>query len=310
MTYAIVAREPVAGEVGGAVQTHFFNAGAVVLWPEAGTGVVATMAMAETAYGRLGLHLMRRGVTAEAALTQLLQRDSMSAVRQVAMLDLRGAPAAHTGEVCIPAAGHRCGRDVVALGNMLAREGTWDRMVDAYQTATGPLAARLLAALEAGEQAGGDIRGKQSAAIVVVKSEADPDAGQIGTGVIVPQVDLRVDDSREPLIELRRLMTLDSFYKELLALLTTPGLFVGPFTVTAPTWSAAADTLKSGQRLLGDNQEATFWLAVLLARAGELTNAQRQMAVAVSVHPPLREFATRLVGQNMLTGAQAAALCT
>ncbi len=115
MTYAIVASEPVAGEVGGAVQTHFFNAGAVVLWPEAGTGVVATMAMAETAYGRLGLHLMR------------------------------------------------CGRDVVALGNMLAREGTWDRMVDAYQTATGPFAARLLAALEAGEQAGGDIRGKQSA---------------------------------------------------------------------------------------------------------------------------------------------------
>src|SRR5580704_7790697 len=113
MTYAIVARDPVAGEIGGAVQTHFFNAGAVVLWPEAGTGMVATMAMAETAYGRMGLTLMRQGATAEAALTQLLRRDAISAVRQVAMLDVRGAPAVHTGEACIPAAGHRSGLDVV-----------------------------------------------------------------------------------------------------------------------------------------------------------------------------------------------------
>jgi uncharacterized Ntn-hydrolase superfamily protein len=308
MTYAIVARDPIAGEVGGAVQTHFFNAGAVVLWPEAGTGVIATMAMAETAYGRLALRLLRQGLSAEAALTQLLKRDTMAAVRQVAVMGVRGAPAAHTGESCISAAGHRSRPDVVALGNMLAREGTWDRMNDAFEAATGSLASRLLTALEAAEQAGGDIRGRQSAAIVVVKSAADPEAGEIGTEAIVPQVDLRVDDSAEPLIELRRLLTLDSFYKELLALLTTPGLFVGPFSA-AINWSAAVDALRSGQRLLGDNQEATFWLAVLLARAGEMDMARRQMAAAVAVHPPLREFAVRLVPQNMLTAAQAAALC-
>jgi uncharacterized Ntn-hydrolase superfamily protein len=308
MTYAIVARDPIAGEVGGAVQTHFFNAGAVVLWPEAGTGVIATMAMAETAYGRLGLHLLRQGHSADAALTQLLKRDSKAAVRQVAVMGVRGAPAAHTGESCISAAGHRSRRDVVALGNMLAREGTWDRMTDAFEGGTGSLASRLLTALEAAEQAGGDIRGRQSAAIVVVKSVADPGTGEIGTEAIVPQVDLRVDDSAEPLIELRRLLTLDSFYKELLALLTTPGLFVGPFNA-AINWSAAVDALRSGQQLLGNNQEATFWLAILLTRAGEMEMARRQMATAVAVHPPLREFAARLVPQNMLTAAQAAALC-
>jgi uncharacterized Ntn-hydrolase superfamily protein len=308
MTYAIVARDPITGEVGGAVQTHFFNAGAVVLWPEAGTGVIATMAMAETAYGRLALRLLRQGVSAQAALTQLLKRDPLSAVRQVAVMSVRGAPAAHTGESCISAAGHRSRPDVVALGNMLAHGGTWDRMTDAFEAATGSLAARLLAALEAAEQAGGDIRGRQSAAIVVVKSAADPDEGEIGTEGIVPQVDLRVDDSAEPLIELRRLLTLDVFYKELLALLTTPGLFVGPFNA-AIKWSAAVETLTSGQRLLGDNQEATFWLAVLLARAGEMDMARRQMTAAVTVRPSLREFAARLVPQNMLTTAQAAALC-
>jgi uncharacterized Ntn-hydrolase superfamily protein len=308
MTYAIVARDPIAGELGGAVQTHFFNSGAVVLWPEAGTGVVATMAMAETAYGRLGLRLLRQGLSPEAALTQLIERDAKAAVRQVAVMGVRGAPAVHTGESCISAAGHRSRPDSVALGNMLAREGTWDRMNDAFEAATGPLASRLLRALEAAEQAGGDIRGRQSAAIVVVKCAADPDTGEIGTEAIVPQIDLRVDDSAEPLIELRRLLTLDSFYKELLALLTTPGLFVGPFDA-AINWSAAVDTLRSGQRLLGDNQEAAFWLAVLLARAGEMDMARREMAPALAVHPALREFAARLVPQNMLTAAQAAALC-
>jgi hypothetical protein len=265
------------------------------------------MAMAETAYGRLGLRSLHQGLGAEAALTQLLQRDSMAAVRQVAVMGVRGAPAAHTGESCISAAGHRSRPNVVALGNMLAREGTWDRMSDAFEAATGTLASRLLIALEAAEQAGGDIRGRQSAALVVVKSTADPETGEIGTEGIVPQVDLRVDDSAEPLIELRRLLNLDSFYKELLALLTTPHLFVGPFD-PATDWSVAAEVLRSGQRLLGDNQEATFWLAVLLARAGEMDLARRQMAAAVAVHPPLKEFATRLVPQNMLTAAQVAAL--
>jgi uncharacterized Ntn-hydrolase superfamily protein len=308
MTYAVVARDPIAGEIGGAVQTHFFNAGAVVLWPEAGIGIVATMAMAETAYGRLGLRLLRDGHSADKTLAQLLARDSKSPLRQVAILGVRGAPVAHTGASCIAAAGHRLRSDVVALGNMLMHPGTWDRMTEAFESAPGSLASRLLMALEAAEYAGGDIRGRQSAAIVIVKTTTDSDTGEIGTDTVVPQVDLRVDDHAEPLIELRRLLTRDTFYKELLALLTTPGLLSGPFDGAAD-WRAAADTLKGGQQLLGDNQEATFWLAVLMARAGQMDAARRYMASAAAVHPPLREFAMRLVPQNMLTPAQAATLC-
>jgi uncharacterized Ntn-hydrolase superfamily protein len=308
MTYAIVARDPVAGEIGGAVQTHFFNAGAVVLWPEAGTGIVATMAMAETAYGRLGLSLLRQGQSAEVTLAQLLARDSMRAVRQVAVLGVQGTPVAHTGKSCVAAAGHCLLSDVVALGNMLTHGGTWDRMAEAFGSARGSLASRLLTALEAAEQAGGDIRGRQSAAMVVVKTAADPVAGEIGTDGAVPQVDLRVDDHVEPLQELRRLLTRDIFYKQLLVLLTTPGLLSGRFDESA-NWKEAADTLRQGQQLLGDNQEATFWLAVLLARAGQMDTARRHMAAAAAAHPPLREFAQRLVSQNMLTAGQAAALC-
>jgi uncharacterized Ntn-hydrolase superfamily protein len=308
MTYAIVARDPLAGEIGGAVQTHFFNAGAVVLWPEAGTGMVATMAMAETAYGRLGLRLLREGQSADATLSQLLARDSKSALRQVAVLGLEGAPAAHTGTNCLEAAGHRSRPDVVALGNMLMRPGTWDHMADAFESASGSLASRLLTALEAGEQAGGDIRGRQSAAIVVVKTKSDPSTGEIGGDSVVPQVDLRVDDHAEPLLELRRLLTRDVFYKQLLALLTTPGLFGGTFDPAA-NWQSAADTLRDGQQLLGANQEATFWLSVLLARAGKMEAARQCMANATAVHPPLREFARRLVSQDMLTATEAATLC-
>jgi uncharacterized Ntn-hydrolase superfamily protein len=301
MTYAIVARDPHTGEIGGAVQTHFFNAGAVVLWPESGTGIIGTMAMAETAYGRLGLRLLRQGRTAQEALEQLIARDPLSAARQVAVLPVHGAPAVHTGSGCFSAAGHQLRPNVVALGNMLTNPGTWDRMADAFEAAPGPLASRLLLALEAGETAGGDIRGRQSAAIVVVKCEGDPDAGPIGTQAIVPQVDLRVDDNAEPLTELRRLLTLDGFYKQLLALLTTPGLFTGSFD--APDWPKAVSFLRTSQRLLGANPEATFWLAVLLARAGETEAAQREMSAAAGAHPPLREFARRLMAQNMLTSA-------
>jgi uncharacterized Ntn-hydrolase superfamily protein len=308
MTYAIVARDPIVGEIGGAVQTHFFNAGAVVLWPEAGTGIVATMAMAETAYGRLGLRLLRQGQSAEETLTQLLARDPTTSLRQVAVLGVAGSPAAHTGENCIAAAGHRARPDVVALGNMLTRPGTWERMTDAFESARGPLAERLFAALEAAERAGGDIRGRQSAAIVVVKTAGDPDAGTIGNDGIVPQVNLRVDDHAEPLMELRRLLTRDGFYKQLLALLTTPGLLSGPFD-PALDWAAAAAILRRGQQLLGDNQEATFWLAVLLARQGQMDAARQLLADATAIHPSLREFAMRLVPQNMLTAAEASSLC-
>jgi len=308
MTYAIVARDPVAGEVGAAVQSHFFNAAAVVLWPEAGTGVVATMAIAEIAYGRYGLDLLRQGVAAETALTQLLRKDPLAPIRQVAMIGIRGRAAGHTGVACIPAAGHRLEEDVVALGNMLAREGTWDQMVKAFRGAQGTLASRLLAAMQAAEEFGGDIRGMQSAGLVVVSTKPEARSAEQGVFASAPRIDLRVEDHTAPLAELQRLLELDYFYKELLALLATPGLYAGAINASQAMREAAKATLAHGQRLLGENQEATFWLAVLLARAGEMSEARRQFAAAVGVHPPLREMASRLVGAGMLTAAQSAAL--
>jgi uncharacterized Ntn-hydrolase superfamily protein len=308
MTYAIVARDPVAGEIGAACQTHFFNAAAVVLWDEPDIGVVATMAIAETAYGRVGLDLLRQGISADAALKQMLQRDPLAAVRQVGILAVRGPSAGYTGSACIPATGHRAEEDVVALGNMLAAEGTWDRMVEAFHGAKGTLASRLLAAMNAGERAGGDIRGMQSAGLVVVSAKSSANAGTPGAFASTPRIDLRVEDHPAPLVELARLLELDCFYKALLALLAAPGLFMGPLSVDESTWRAAVETLEQGQRLLGDNQEATFWLAVLFVRLGQANEARRQFATAIRVHPPLREMASRLIGAGMLTQAQFAAL--
>jgi uncharacterized Ntn-hydrolase superfamily protein len=307
MTYAIVARDPAAGLIGAACQTHFFNSAAVVLWDEPDVGVVATMAIAETAYGRVGLDLLRRGTPADAALAQMLRQDAASAVRQVGVLGVRGPAAGHTGAACIPAAGHRAEEHVVALGNMLASEGTWDRMVDAFHGARGTLASRLLAAMNAGEQAGGDIRGMQSAGLVVVSAPpAIPSEPRAFAST--PRIDLHVEDNRAPLAELQRLLELDDFYKSLLALLATPGLYSGPMVASESCRGAALEILERGQRLLGDNQEATFWLAVLRLRMGQVDEARRQFAAAIDVHPPLREMARRLIGAGMLTPAQFAAL--
>jgi uncharacterized Ntn-hydrolase superfamily protein len=309
MTYAIVARDPISGEMGAAVQTHFFNAAGVVLWAEAGVGIVATMAMAETSYGRVGLELLRQGVAANAALAQMLQRDPGSPIRQVGVLGLAGRSAGHTGAACIPAAGHRSEEHVVALGNMLTSNATWDRMVDAFESTLGPLASRLLAAMETGERAGGDIRGMQSAGLVVVSTEPEVNWPAGETLARNSRIDLRVEDHRAPLAELRRLLELDGFYKKLLTLLATPELFSGPAAAAGPALDAAIAALNGGQRLLGENPEATFWLAILLARSGRMQDARRQFEAATRVRPSLREMARRLISAGMLSTTQFDALC-
>ncbi|MHB8811986.1 MAG: DUF1028 domain-containing protein [Steroidobacteraceae bacterium] len=308
MTYAIVARDPARGEMGAAVQTHFFNAAGVVLWAEAGAGVVATMAMAETAYGRVGLQLLRDGVPAGAALAQMLARDPGSSIRQVGILGLAGRAAGHTGAACIPAAGHRSEEHVVALGNMLTSNGTWDRMVAAFDGVSGSLGSRLLAAMDAGERAGGDIRGMQSAGLVVVSTEPEVNWAKGEALAGNSRIDLRVEDHPTPLVELRRLLELDGFYKKLLTLIATPGLLAGPPSAAGLALDAAIATLESGQRLLGDNPEATFWLAILLARSGRMQDARRQFEAATRVRPPLREMARRLIAAGMLSTEQFDAL--
>src|SRR6266446_4781736 len=168
MTYSIVARDKKTGEFGVAVQSHYFQVSPAVPWALAGVGAVATQSQVNISYGPLGLDLLQAGYTAEQALKALTSGDPQAEVRQCAIVDATGAAAAHTGSKCIPAAGHRVGDGFSCQANLMEKDTVWDAMTEAYLSTEAPLAERMMAALEAAEAEGGDIRGKQSAAVVVV----------------------------------------------------------------------------------------------------------------------------------------------
>lgn len=222
-TYSIVARDPATGEMGVAVQSHWFSVGAIVPWAEAGVGAVATQSFVEPSYGPLGLALMRAGRSAPEALKALVSTDAGEAVRQVAMVDAEGRVAAHTGANAIFAAGHREGEGYSTQANMMENATVWDAMARAFESAEGDLAERLLAALEAAEGEGGDLRGRQSAAIVVVS------ATSTGKPWVDRKFDLRVEDHPTPVPELRRLVRLQRAYN---------ALNEGDGLVTAGDWLA------------------------------------------------------------------------
>lgn len=201
-TFSIVARDPRAGELGVAVQSRFLAVGAVVPWARAGVGAVATQAWANPTFGPRGLELLAQGEAPEAALARLLEGDPGRERRQVALLDAQGRAAAHTGKECLPWAGAVTGEDFACLGNILAGEEVVRAMARAFRETSGDLGDRLLAALEAGQAAGGDLRGRQSAALLVVREGA-------GYGGLTDRYrDLRVDDHPEPIRELRRIYEL------------------------------------------------------------------------------------------------------
>lgn len=255
-TYSIVARDPETGQLGVAVQSHFFSVGAIVPWAEAGVGAVATQSFADPKYGPLGLDLMRAGRSASEALKALVSTDDGRAVRQVAMVDAEGRVAVHTGERSIEAAGHRTGEHYSAQANLMERSTVWDAMADAYENAEGDLAARLLAALEAAQGEGGDIRGRQSAAILVVSGERQPNPWQ---GRLF---DLRVEDDPHPVQELKRLVRLQRAYRQISA---------GDEEVADGDIEAALDAYQRAMNLVPDeatNGETPFWVGVTLADVG------------------------------------------
>ena len=205
-TYSIVARDPKTGELGVAVQSHYFSVGPIVPWAASGVGAVATQSLVLVDYGPLGLDLMRSGLTARQALDSLLKADAHNEGRQVAMVDAKGNVAAYTGAKCIPDAGHLTGNQFSVQANLMTNPTIWPAMKEAFEKAEGDLAERMMRALEAAEKAGGDIRGKQSAAILVVRGESS------GKPWMDKIFDLRVEDADEPLKELRRLMRLRRAY--------------------------------------------------------------------------------------------------
>jgi uncharacterized Ntn-hydrolase superfamily protein len=248
-TFSIAARDPETGDLGVAVQSHYFSVGPVVPWAEPGVGAVATQSLVEIAYGPRGLELMRNGKSARQALDELLAQDEGRDVRQVGMVDAQGGVAAHTGSRCIPDAGQQTGAQFSVQANLMASPGVWPAMARAYEGAKGDLAERLLQALEAGQKAGGDIRGQQSAAIIIVR-------GKRSTRPWEDRVlDLRVEDHARPIAELRRLVTLWRAYRH---------EDQGDTFVAQDKIEEALREYAEASRLAPTNTELQFWQAVTL----------------------------------------------
>lgn len=295
MTYSIVARDPETGAMGVGVQSHYFGAGRVVPWAEAGVGAIATQSVVEVSYGPKGLDLMRDGASATEALEKLVAADELSVVRQVAMVDATGATAVHTGPGCVAQAGDRAADQVTAQANMMEKDTVWGAMIDAYQGAAGAdLAGRILAALEAAEAEGGDVRGKQSAAILIVSGERTDAPWDARL------VDLRVDDSDAPLAELRRLVTYDRAFARMSGVLFSGLPFASEIDPAAPELEHALSELAACQAVVGDNREPTIWSAVLLSKAGRDDEARQHLERAKATNARWATFIAALPGAGVL----------
>jgi uncharacterized Ntn-hydrolase superfamily protein len=266
-TYSIVALDRATGELGAAVQSHWFSVGSLCIWARPGVGAVATQSVVEPAHGPHALDRIAAGDDAAAALAGVLAPDPLAAVRQVGIVDARGAIAVHTGTDCIPYAGDVVGEHWACQANMMERETVPAAMSAAFAAAEGPLADRLMAALEAAEREGGDVRGRQSAAMVVVPAEGEAWRAR---------VDLRVEDHAEPLAELRRLLGLQRAYElagegdELLAAGRAP---------------EAGERYRAAQALAPESDELLFWAGLAMAQAGDLDAGVEAVRRAAAVHP-------------------------
>jgi uncharacterized Ntn-hydrolase superfamily protein len=286
-TYSIVARDAKTGELGVAVQSSYFSVGTDVSWAKAGVGSVATQAIVEVAYGPRGLALLDRGASAQEALDELVAQDPLAALRQVGIVDARGRAAAHTGSACVSACGHAVAAGYSVQGNMLASDAVWQAMGPAFEAAQGDLAERLMLVLEAAERAGGDVRGRQSAALLVVSGE------RLDNDWEGRSFDLHVEDHPRPLDELRRLLTLRRAY----ALFKEARRSFG----TGDLDGAIEMVMRARKLHPGDFQFA-FWTGVALANSGRNEQARQWLAEAFRDSDVWRELGRRLCEAGLYTG--------
>jgi uncharacterized Ntn-hydrolase superfamily protein len=284
-TYSIVARDKNTGEMGVAVQSHWFSVGTIVSWGEAGVGVVATQSFVNPAFGPDGLALLKAGLNAQQALDTLIASDEGRAVRQLAILDAKGNVAVYTGSNCIPAAGHHRGDNYSVQANLMRNDKVWPAMSQAFEKSQGSLAERLLTALEAGETAGGDIRGKQSAAILVVapKSTNQPWTDRI--------VDLQIADHSEPLVEMRRLLKVHKAYEYMNR---------GDLAMEYGDIPAALAAYGAAQSLFPENEEMQYWTAVSLANVGRMNEALPLFKKVFQKNADWKELTPRIVKVGLL----------
>jgi uncharacterized Ntn-hydrolase superfamily protein len=275
-TYSVVARDPETGELGCAVQSHWFSVGSIVTWAAPGVGAVCTQSVAEPAYGARLLEALRGGASASDALPALLAADGAARFRQVAVIAPSGPPAAHTGDGCVAFAGQEVGEDFSVQANMMASPDVWPAMAAAYRASSGPLARRLLATLRAAEGAGGDARGKQSSAVVVVPATGEP---------WEKTVDLRVEDHAEPLDELERLLTLHDAY----ALATRGDDLTGE-----GRHAEAGEAYRAASALAPGNHELLFWAGLAEFDHGDRDRGLQQVRKAISMQPGWHGLLSRL----------------
>ena len=288
-TYSIVALDEETGQLGVAVQSHWFSVGTAVPWAKAGVGAVATQSIAEPSYGPKGLALMEQGIPADEALQSLLAKDLGAAVRQIAMVDAQGNVGTHTGSRCISYASHSTGKSYSVQANIMAKSTVPAAMMQAFENTSGNLAERMLAALDAAEAEGGDLRGRQSAAMLVVSGEptGDPWKDRI--------VDLDVADHENPLLELRRLLRINQAYRHAQS---------GDEYMEQDETEKALQEYSAAAKYYPDNPELPFWSAVTLAQTGELQKALPIFKDAFRRNDNLRELVPRIVKAGFLTNDQ------
>ena len=284
-TFSIIATDPATGEFGAGVQTHWFNVGQGVIWAEAGVGAVASQSFLDPAYGAHGLAMMRQGKSAQEVLDELVEQDEDSHVRQVGMIDAQGNVANFTGASAIAEHCRIAGETYSVQANLMWKPGVCKAMADSFETAQGDLAGRIMIALDAAQGAGGDIRGKQSAALLVVDGEkGTPD-------YIAQKFNLRVDDSNEPLKELRRLLSVARAYRF---------MEKGDEHLAHGDAQSALDAFETAMKMMPDNHEMMFWTAVMLVGVGDIERARPLFSKSFAMWPLWRELVPRLPESNLL----------
>ena len=290
-TFSIVARDPKTGEMGVAVQSHWFSVGTSVSWAEAGVGAVATQSFVNKSFGIRGLNLLRNGLTSQQALDSLLSTDEGREVRQVAIIDSKGNVATHTGKLCIDYAGYIKGDNFSVQSNMMLTNKVPGAMANAFEKSAGkPLAERMILALEAGQGAGGDIRGRQSAAIIIVPGKSEGKPWDERT------VDLRVDDNPEPIKELHRLYNVQVAYQH---------MNNGDVAVEKNDMAKAMDEYNAAMKMFPGNLEMQYWTAITLANNKQVDKALPILKKVFAKDSNWKELTRRLPKVNLLTVSDA-----
>ena len=290
-TFSIVARDSITGEMAVAVQSHWFSVGTTVSWAEAGVGAVATQSFVNKSFGIRGLDLLRRGLTAQEALDVLLKDDEGRDVRQVAIIDTKGNVATHTGKGCIQYATQVQGKQFSVQSNMMLTDQVSKAMAAAFEASGNkPLAEKMLLALEAAQKAGGDIRGQQSAALIVVPAKSEGKLWDERT------VDLRVDDSREPIKELRRLYITDLAYQH---------MNNGDLATEKNDMVRAMNEYNAAMQLMPANLEMQYWTAITLANNKQVDKALPILKKVFAADKNWKELTRRLPSAKLLTVSEA-----